>query len=126
MRLLALAALLVIGIGLGGCAAEAPDLDPTAAHELQTAVVAVAEPAAKGDFATSLEQLDAVQQRLDAAAADGAISAERAATIQSAIDAVRADLELALTPEPEPEPVEPEKPDKPGKGNKPEKPGKDK
>ena len=122
-----IAAVLVVGL-LAGCASESADLDSDVATTLQSSVVAVAEPAADGDLTTSLERLDAVQEQLDAAISAGDVSAQRAALIQSAIDAVRADLELALTPEPEPtpEPVEPEKPEKPGKGNKPEKPGKDK
>jgi len=126
VRRLVIAALLVVA--LSGCASEVADLEATTATELQTAVVAVAEPAAEGDFATSLAQLDDVQKRLETAIADGAVSAGRAASIQSAIDAVRADLELALTPEPEPEPTAPAPepdPGKPGKGDKPEKPGKD-
>ena len=116
--------LLVVGL-LAGCASTPVELAPDVALDLQNAVVAVAEPAADGDLTTSLERLDAVQEQLDAAISTGDVSAQRAALIQSAIDAVRADLELALTPEPEPTP-EPVEPEKPGKGNKPEKPGKDK
>ena len=120
-----IAAVLVVGL-LAGCASESADLDSDVATTLQSSVVAVAEPAADGDLTTSLERLDAVQEHLDAAIAEGAVSAERAALIQSAIDAVRADLEMLLTPEPEPSatPAEPQEPEKPGKGNKPEKPGK--
>ena len=123
MRALAIVASLVLAAGvLTGCAADPVDIESTAASDLQAAVIAVAEPAAGGDYSASMERLDDVQALLDAAIADQSVSAARAASIQSAIDAVRADLEVALTPEPEPTPVEPEKP---GKGNKPEKPGKD-
>ena len=123
MRAVAVGAALVLVAGvLTGCSAAPVDIESTAASTLQAAVVAVAEPVVDGDYATSVQRLDEVQSLLDAAIADGTVSAQRAASIQSAIDAVRADLEIALTPEPEPTPVEP---DKPGKGNKPEKPGKD-
>jgi ribosomal protein S20 len=125
MRLVVVVALALLA--LAGCSAAPTDLESTAATDLQTAVVAVATPAAAADYETAITQLDEVQARLDAAIEDGAVSASRAAQIQSAIDVVRADLEAALAEEQETAtPEEPAEPTKPGKGNKPEKPGKDK
>ena len=124
MKAIAVAAALALVAGvLTSCSAAPVDIESSAASTLQAAVVAVAEPAVNGDYDTSAQRLDEVQGLLDDAIADGTVSAQRAAGIQSAIDAVRADLEIALTPEPEPTPIEP---DKPGKGTKPEKPGKNK
>lgn len=94
-----------------------PALTDGASAELQSAVTAVANPAAAGDPAAALAALDTLQATLDAHIGAGSVTAERAAQIQANIDQVRADLQAIQsgstptpapveTPEPEPTPEE--------------------
>lgn len=85
-----LTAALIAG-SLTGCGAP-PELDGTAARQLQSQVLAVTEAAATNDSAGALKLLDELTARLDAAAADGQVSFKRHQSIKAAIDAVRADL----------------------------------
>jgi hypothetical protein len=85
-----LGAVLVTG-ALAGCAA-APELDRTAARQLQSQVLAVTEAAAANDPAAALTRLDELVVKLDEAAARGDVSFVRHQSIRKSIDAVRVDL----------------------------------
>lgn len=118
-------AALVIGallLMLTGCAAPAPEIDPSTVERLTAGVLAVSTDAAAGDPTAASAELDGVQAELDAAIADDAITAARATRIQTAIDLVRADLVEALTPVPPTEATTPEptgdQPDNKGPGGK--------
>ena len=76
---------------LAGCAA-APELDRTAARELQSQVLAVTEAAAANDPAASLKHLDHLVLKLDEAAARGDVSFQRHQSIRKSVDTVRVDL----------------------------------
>lgn len=76
---------------LAGCAA-APELDGTAARELQSQVLSVTEAAAANDPTASLKHLDDLVLKLDEAAARGEVSFPRHQSIRKSVDAVRADL----------------------------------
>ncbi|MET0989034.1 MAG: hypothetical protein ABWY54_00155, partial [Glaciihabitans sp.] len=80
-----------------------PALTDDASAELQSAVSAVATPAAANDPAGALAALDTMQATLDAQIGAGSVTAERAAEIQANIDQVRADLQaIQSTPAPAP------------------------
>ncbi|MET0853507.1 MAG: hypothetical protein ABWY30_02670 [Microterricola sp.] len=81
---------------LAACTTSTPELEAPAATQLQSAVLLVTESSAAGDFATALQQLDAVEATLLDAAAGEKVSAARAARIQAAITMVRTDLEAAI------------------------------
>ena len=76
---------------LSGCA-PAPELDGTAARELQSQVLAVTEAAAANDPAASLKHLDELVRKLDEAAARGEVSFVRHQNIRKSVDTVRMDL----------------------------------
>lgn len=76
---------------LAGCA-PAPELDRTAARDLQSQVLAVTEAAAANDPAASLKHLDELVLKLDEAAARGEVSFVRHQSIRKSVDAVRVDL----------------------------------
>jgi hypothetical protein len=93
-----MAAALAITVGaaaLAGCTGSVPDIEVTAAKQLQSSVVAIAQSAAAGDAAGALSRLNALQSAVQADTASGAISGERAAVIRAAIAKVRADLTAA-------------------------------
>jgi hypothetical protein len=73
---------------LTGCS----QLDDAVASDLQGSVQQVASYSAASDTAAALAELDALQQKLDAAVASGDVSADRAEAIQAAADLVRADI----------------------------------
>ena len=77
---------------LAGCA-PAPELDRSAARQLQSQVLAVTEAAAADDPAASLGHLDVLVLKLDEAAARGEVSFKRHQSIRKAVDTVRADLD---------------------------------
>jgi hypothetical protein len=85
-----LGAVMLSGV-LAGCAA-APELDRTAARQLQSQVLAVTEAAAANDPAASVKRLDELVVNLDEAAARGEVSFKRHQSIKASVDAVRADL----------------------------------
>lgn len=76
---------------LAGCAA-APELDRTAARELQSKVLAVTEAAAANDPDASLNHLDQLVLKLDEAAARGEVSFQRHQSIRKSVETVRVDL----------------------------------
>lgn len=96
LRAAASAAVLTVALLLSACAGAAPGLAATAARDMQETVVTIAQHAAAGDPAAAVAELDALQQRLDAALAADDITADRAALVQRSIDLVRADLEGVL------------------------------
>lgn len=92
---------------LAACTGTPPELEASAAEQLQSAVLQVTESSAAGDFATALQQLDAVEAALLDASAAEQLSAARAARVHAAIVLVRADLEAAM-PDEEAPPVPPQ------------------
>ena len=88
---------------LTGCSGASGDLAGTTATPMQASVVAIADSVARHDLTGAVEQLDALQSRLDLAVANGQVGATRAAQIQAAIDRVRGDLatlDASSTPAP--------------------------
>ncbi|GAA4195136.1 hypothetical protein GCM10022219_19660 [Microbacterium oryzae] len=104
-RLLLPGGVVLAGVLLTGCAADASDSQTTAT--LQDGVVEIAESAASGDHDAALSSLDALAQDVDDALVAGDIDGGRAVAIRDAIDVVRADLETLAAPEPSPTPSEP-------------------
>ncbi|HEY9425390.1 MAG TPA: hypothetical protein VIP54_11385 [Microterricola sp.] len=84
---------------LAACTTSPPELDASAATQLQSAVLQVTESSAAGDFAAAAQQLDAVEAALLEASAAEQLSAARAARVHAAIVLVRADLEAAMRDE---------------------------
>lgn len=87
-----LAVVALATVALAGCAAT-PELETSVASDLQSLVATVAEESAGGDTAAALDDLDTLQDTLDAAESAGDVSDARSTEIQEAIDLVRADLD---------------------------------
>jgi DNA repair exonuclease SbcCD ATPase subunit len=85
----AVIATIIGAVALTGCA----KLDDAIASDFQDSVQLVANYSAESDTTSALAELDALQQKLDAAIASGDVSDERATAIQTAIDRVRADID---------------------------------
>ncbi len=106
-----------LGLGLGGCAADAQrsTFEPTAASQLQSAVLAVTEASSEGDLAAAAGELDELEAAAIAAYARGDMSDTRFDAIMVAIGLVRNDLQAALAASAEqtPEPVAPVNPEAP-------------
>jgi hypothetical protein len=109
---------------LTSCSSAEPALSDEASTELQTAVSAIATPAAASDPGAALAALDTFKAQFDAQVAAGAITTDRAAEIQANIDRVRVDLQALIdagvpapapvettTPEPSEEPTEEPEPE---------------
>jgi len=90
MRFLAL--VLVLALGLSGCA-PAPRYPASVAAGLQRRVMAVAKECADGNFSEALTKLADLQSAAASAQADGTIDPGRHARIVTAIDLVRQDLQ---------------------------------
>lgn len=103
-RLLLPGGVVLAGVLLAGCAADASDPQTTAT--LQDGVVEIAESAASGDHDAALSSLDTLAQDVDDALVAGDIDGSRAVAIRDAIDVVRADLETLAAPEPSPSPTQ--------------------
>lgn len=85
----------LLSAALAGCSTTAPDLEQTAAKQLQAKVLSVSQSAADNDPAAALKSLDELVAQLDASAAEGAVSFKRHQSIMAAIEAVRTDLAAA-------------------------------
>ena len=104
LSIVASAAVLTIG-ALTGCTQPPPDISSAEAVKLQTSVMAVTKAAAGGQIAAAISALDALQAKLQEAAASGTVTANRYTRIKASIDLVRADLTAALPPTPTPTPT---------------------
>lgn len=85
----------LLSAALAGCSTTAPDLEQTAAQQLQAKVLSVSQSAADDDPAAALKSLDELVAQLDASAAEGAVSFKRHQSIMATIEAVRTDLAAA-------------------------------
>lgn len=104
-RLSVAASAVVLTIGaLSGCTQPPPDISSAEAVKLQASVMAVTKAAAGGQIAAAISALDALQAKLQEAAAAGTVTANRYTRIKASIDLVRADLTAAL-PKPTPTPT---------------------
>jgi hypothetical protein len=81
---------------LAGCTGSTPSIEATAARQLQSSVVAIAQSAAAGNASQALARLDELSTAVQASTASGAITSERAAVIRAAIAKVHADLTAAI------------------------------
>lgn len=85
----------LLAFGLVACGGTAPELEITAASQLQQRVLAVTKAAAGNDPAKALKSLEQLSSELDAAAAAGQVSFKRHQSITVAIDSVRTGLASA-------------------------------
>lgn len=114
----------LVGVSLlVGCSPGAPDIATTTSNELRAVVQEIDTAAAAGHYAAAVALLDTLQSRLDQALAAGQVAAARGGQIQAAIDKVRGDLGALVqpsTPAPSPSPTATAKPSpvttKPGAG----------
>lgn len=95
-RMTAALAITVCAAALAGCTGSASSIDATAAHALQSSVVAIAHSAAAGNPTQALSQLEKLTAAVQADTTSGAITPERAAVIRAAIAKVRDDLTAAI------------------------------
>jgi hypothetical protein len=85
----------LLSAALAGCNTASPDLEQSAAQQLQARVLSVSQSAAGNDPAAALKPLDELVTQLDASAAEGSVSFKRHQSIMAAIEAVRTDLAAA-------------------------------
>ena len=94
LRVLRAGVVVLAVTALAGC--EVPNIEQSAAEELQAAVAGVTDAAQAGKYEQALQDLEDLTVRLETATRQGDVSLSREERISAAIAAVRLDLETEI------------------------------